>query len=125
MVDPSVGRIGWAYGGTSFSGGDNQPKLTDGLTYAVTALMDGAVNRTYTDAVKGSVELAATPVFGADNGTAKERWHIGYGAGGSTARATCGGISEISAYGIGLSLMRKPWLSNDPPLLHGAGLRLT
>ena len=95
MVDPSVGRIGWAYGGTSFSGGDNQPKLTDGLTHAVTALMDGAVNRTYTDAVKGSVELAATPVFGADNGTAKERWHIGYGAGGSTARHLWGHIRNL------------------------------
>lgn len=95
MVDPSVGRIGWAYGGSSFSGGTNQPQLTDGLTHAVTALMDGAVNRTYTDAVKGSVELAATPVFGADNGTAKERWHIGYGAGGSTARHLWGHIRNL------------------------------
>lgn len=95
MVDPSVGRVGWAYGGSSFSGGINQPQLTDGLTHAVTALMDGAVNRTYTDAVKGSVELAATPVFGADNGTAKERWHIGYGAGGSTARHLWGHIRNL------------------------------
>lgn len=103
MIDPSNNRLAWAYGGASFSGGTNQPPLNDGKIHTIVAQTDKVQNRCYTDAVEGSVKQPATPVFGADNGTGKDRWHIGYGAGGATVRHLWGHIRNLRIWQRALS----------------------
>ncbi|WP_033136996.1 phage head spike fiber domain-containing protein [Aeromonas finlandensis] len=95
MVDPLNSRLAWAYGNASFSGGANQPALNDQKMHTIVAQTDIVQNRCYTDGVEGSVKQPATPVFGADNGTSKDRWHIGYGAGGSMVRHLWGHIRNL------------------------------
>ena len=103
MVDPSNGRPAWAYGGSQFAGGGNQPALNDGNIHTVVAQMDGTNNRVYSDGVKGTGDFAATPVYGADNGSGKERWHLGYGAGGTTVRHLWGHLRNLRIWHRALS----------------------
>lgn len=103
LIDPANSKVAWAYGTAQFSGGTNQPIVTDGLTHTIVAQMDGITNRVYTDGVKGSSEQVATPVFGTDNGTGKDKLLIGYGAGGTQARHLWGHIRNIRIWHKALS----------------------
>lgn len=103
IIDPSNGRLAWAYGGAQFAGGGNQPPVTDGAIHTVVAQMAGTMNRTYTDGVVGTGEFAAVPVFGADNGSGKDRLLLGYGGGGTQVRHLWGHLRNLRIWHRALS----------------------
>ncbi|MDM5067320.1 LamG domain-containing protein [Aeromonas salmonicida] len=95
MIDPLSARVGWAYGGSSFSGGVVPASIEDGNRHVVVAQCDGAKNRLYVDGVKGSVEQDVIASVGPDNGTGKDKLHLGYGAGGTSVRHLWGHIRNL------------------------------
>jgi hypothetical protein len=103
MVDPRYGRTAWAYGDGALSGGGNQPIVTDGAAHTVVGQMGGSINRCYTDGVKGDTEVPAVPVYGADNGTGKDRLMFGYGAGGASIRHLWGHMRNVRIWHRALS----------------------
>ena len=92
-VDP---RACFSYGDSSITSvATDLPRLDDGLPHVVVAQYDTLKARQYVDGVKSATEVTPVAVYGADNGAAKDKLLLGYGANSTLNRHLWGHIRNF------------------------------